>query len=267
MFSKEGIIAYKGFDKNLCCRGFKYIVGKIFKITNHKRIEICHNGFHACKNPLHIFHYYYLNPFIRICKVRQFNTIDEFIDKTASSAIEILEEFSIDSFVDECIKFTKASCEKMRSIFYNFKTKDYSIANIDVKYGISHTLGSYSIASSKGYSSTAICNTLDSIAYTKGDKTISITRSERSLASCDGDRSLAIVMGDTSTAFARSCGSIAICYGQTSNVKGVKDSWLVFIGLANGKICCIKSVCVDGINIKENVPYFMNSQGIIKEVF
>ena len=267
MFSKKGIIAYKGFDKNLCCRGFKYIIGKIFKITNHKKIEVCENGFHACKNPLHVFNYYKIHPLLRICKVKQFNTIDENGDKTASSAIEILEEFDVNSFVEECINTIKNI--KHNLLTYNYSLESYQVVNTDFHGSIAKTFNHNSIASCTGIHSVAICDDKRSIAYTKRYKSISIAYGTNSLAYCKDHGSIAMAMDDCCHAVAESSGSVAICYGHNSSAKGVKGSWLIFLCSVNGlenRIDYVKSIRVDGVNIKENTPYRLNWNGEIVEL-
>ena len=47
--------AYKGFDKNMRCRGFQYEEGKEYTTG---KAELCNSGFHACENPLDCFGYY-----------------------------------------------------------------------------------------------------------------------------------------------------------------------------------------------------------------
>ena len=47
--------AYKGFDKNMQCRGFQYEKGKEYTMD---KAELCRSGFHACENPLDCFVYY-----------------------------------------------------------------------------------------------------------------------------------------------------------------------------------------------------------------
>jgi len=49
------LIAYKGFDKHMQCRGFQYIEGETYE-TDKAKLCVC--GFHACTNPLDIFNYY-----------------------------------------------------------------------------------------------------------------------------------------------------------------------------------------------------------------
>ena len=47
--------AYKGFDKNMQCRGFQFEDDKTY---HEDEAELCKRGFHACENPLDVFGYY-----------------------------------------------------------------------------------------------------------------------------------------------------------------------------------------------------------------
>ena len=47
--------AYKGFNKDMTCRGFQYEIGKTYETD---KAELCSKGFHACENPLDCFGYY-----------------------------------------------------------------------------------------------------------------------------------------------------------------------------------------------------------------
>ena len=47
--------AYKGFNKDMTCRGFQFEEDKTYHEEN---ADLCHSGFHACENPLDCFGYY-----------------------------------------------------------------------------------------------------------------------------------------------------------------------------------------------------------------
>ena len=89
------IIAYKGFDENLCCRGFQYEIGKEY--VHDGEVKCCSSGFHACTNPLDVLVYYDANGKNRFCVVEQSGTIkSEDIDsKQSSSKIKIKAEIGI----------------------------------------------------------------------------------------------------------------------------------------------------------------------------
>ena len=47
--------AYKGFNKDMTCRGFQYEIGKEYETD---AADLCSIGFHACENPLDCFGHY-----------------------------------------------------------------------------------------------------------------------------------------------------------------------------------------------------------------
>lgn len=47
--------AYKGFNKDMTCLGFKYAEGETYKTDKAK---VCECGFHACKHPLDVLGFY-----------------------------------------------------------------------------------------------------------------------------------------------------------------------------------------------------------------
>ena len=89
------IKAYKGFDENLCCRGFQYEIGKEY--VQEGEIECCSRGFHACINPFDVLDYYKADGKNRFCEVEQSGTIksDNQDTKQASSKIKIKAEIGL----------------------------------------------------------------------------------------------------------------------------------------------------------------------------
>ena len=95
------IIAYKGFDENLCsrCFGFQYEVGKEYHIDGD--INLCKNGFHACQNPLDVFVYYPMSSYTRYAMVMLWGDVDfaNVGKKICATDIMIVKEIGIDEMV------------------------------------------------------------------------------------------------------------------------------------------------------------------------
>ena len=51
----EVVTTYKGFNKDMTCRGFQYEESKEYETD---RAKACDCGFHACEYPLDCFGYY-----------------------------------------------------------------------------------------------------------------------------------------------------------------------------------------------------------------
>lgn len=105
---EQKIKAYKAFDKDLSCRGFKYEVGKEYEETGY--IRVCKKGFHACPYPLDVFGYYAPSG-SRFCEVEQSGKIDDSeSDKVCSSKIRIGAELDIRGLVKAAVSYVKERC-------------------------------------------------------------------------------------------------------------------------------------------------------------
>lgn len=104
--SENVITSYKGFDKNMKCRGFQYEVGKEYEMDG--KIECCERGFHACKSPIEVLDYYdMLNS--RFAEVEQSGKIDEEEKSTkiCSSRIKIKAELKIADIINIGVEWLK----------------------------------------------------------------------------------------------------------------------------------------------------------------
>ena len=99
------IKAFKGFNKDMTCRGFQYEVGKEYE--HNGKVEACESGFHACENPLDVLGYYgdVLNN--RYCEVEQSGDIKSKEDKTVSSKIKIKAEIGFAGLFKAGIEWIK----------------------------------------------------------------------------------------------------------------------------------------------------------------
>ena len=105
---EQKIKAYKAFDKDLSCRGFKYKVGKEYEETGD--IKACEKGFHACPYPLDVFGYY-APAGSRFCEVEQSGKIDDSeSDKVCSSKIRIGAELDIRGLVKAAVSYVEERC-------------------------------------------------------------------------------------------------------------------------------------------------------------
>ena len=97
---------YKGFDKDLKCKGFQYEIGKEYECEN---AVACETGFHACERPLDVFSYY-PPASSRYCEVEQSGKTDANSDdsKVASTKIKIGAEIGIPGLVKAQIEYVKA---------------------------------------------------------------------------------------------------------------------------------------------------------------
>ena len=171
MDNEKVIHSYKGFDKDLKCRGFQYEVGKEYK--QEGKIKCCNNGFHACEFPLDVFRYYAPGENCRYCTVTQSGETDKEKDdsKVASSKIHIETEIGLDGIIKAGVKFI---LDKV-----NWKNQKES------------NTGDRSAATNTGYCSAAI-NT--------GDRSAATNTGDRSAAKVIGKESIAIVTGKDSKA-------------------------------------------------------------------
>ena len=102
--------AFKGFNKDLTCRGYQYEEGKEF---HTERAECCDTGFHACEYPLDCFNYY--DPAHSVYhEVELSGEMDKSGDNTKVCAtdIKIGARLSIAGLVKMAIDFTMSKVNK-----------------------------------------------------------------------------------------------------------------------------------------------------------
>lgn len=102
---------YKGFDKDLKCKGFQYEVGKEFETED--KAKCCKSGFHACENPFDVLDFY---PILdedgnenRFCEVEGGGDTDTDDKKTCFSKIKIKAEIGFKGLMPAFLEFVKES--------------------------------------------------------------------------------------------------------------------------------------------------------------
>ena len=137
------IKSYKGFNKDMTCRGFQYEEGKEYET---EKAECCETGFHACEYPLDCFSHYAPNGSV-YHEVEQDGDIDRKDDgtKIASTKIKIGARISIAGIVKAAIEYTMSRTKKEAS-----KDDDYGASSATGYKGASSATGDKGASSATG---------------------------------------------------------------------------------------------------------------------
>lgn len=132
------IKGYKGFDKNLQCRGFQYKVGETFEEKG--TIKACESGFHFCENPFNVFNYYSPSD-SRYCNVEGDGKIDtdNSDSKVACSKLHIHTEIGLSGLISAGVKFILDKVDWGNNKATN--TGDQSAASVEGKDSIAIVTG------------------------------------------------------------------------------------------------------------------------------
>ena len=235
------MIAYKGFDKNLKCKGFQYEIGKTYE---EPEAELCKCGFHACKYPLDVFRYYAPSS-SRYCVV-ELEDVSESTDanetKCCAKKITILREITVNDMIQASVSYLKKH--------YNFNTTN---------------TGYRSVATNTGDQSAATNTGSRSVATNTGNWSTATNTGEKSVASNTGNWSTATNTGDWGTAEVSCKESIAIVTGYQSKASGEIGCWLVLTERDDEwHIVSMQAVKVDGKEILPNVYYTLKDDKVVE---
>ncbi|EAN4237122.1 hypothetical protein O4L60_000772 [Salmonella enterica subsp. enterica serovar Ohio] len=186
------IVTFKGFNKDLKCRGFQFAIGETFH--HDGKVEACGSGFHACECPFDVFSYYPPAE-SRYAETISFGITDseEGGDtKIASSSITIKDELTLPQFIQRGIEWIWSKIDKSLE---------------------QHIMcGSWSAATNTGNRSAAT-NTGDCSAATNtGDWSAATNTGYQSAAEVSGSQSVAASLGIEGKARASEGGAIVLCY-------------------------------------------------------
>ena len=259
--------AFKGFNKDLTCRGYQYEEGKEF---HTERAECCDTGFHACEYPLDCFGYY--DPAHSVFhEVELSGEMDKSRDNTKVCAtdIKIGARLSIAGLVKMAIDFTmsKVSKEAGSDERYGFAsaTGDCGASSATGDYGASSATGNYGASSATGdYGASSAT----------GDYGASSATGNCGASSATGYKGASSVSDPT---------GVAVAWGHEARAKGCKGAHLIlsdwkYVGARysdgdymdpydkeSWELTGAKMVVVDGEKIKEDT-YYRCIEGEIVEV-
>ena len=234
------IKSYKGFNKDMTCKGFQYEEGKEYET---ERAECCETGFHACEYPLDCFSHYAPNGSV-YHEVEQDGDIDREDDgtKIASTKIKIGARISIAGIVKAAIEYTMSKTKKEAS-----KDDDYGASSATGSCGASSATGDYGASSATGY---------------------------KGASSATGSFGASSATGYKGASSADHKDAVAVAWGYRGRAKGVLGSHLVLADWEGDvswywkpehwELKGAKMVQVDGKNIKPDTWYTMENGEIME---
>ena len=228
---EEKIIAYKGFNKDLTCRGFQYEIGKEYE---EKEVSVCESGFHACENPFDVLGYYGDVLDNRFCKVEQSGTIKKDDKKQASSKIKVVAEIGFTGLFKAGIEWIEEVTNPTHII------EETRGKNDNDKIGSSGD--SAQIGSSGNYAQIGSSGDYTQIGSSGYSAKIGSSGNYAQINSTGED-------------------SVICCAGNNSIVKAKKGSWVTLSEWKYSKEkernvpVCVKTEFVDGERIKTDTWY------------
>ena len=247
--------AYKGFDKDLKCRGFQYEIGKEYK---EESASLCNNGFHACEHPLDCFGYYYPAD-SRYCEVELDDNGERHFDdtKVCGSRIKIGAEIGIPGLVKAAIEYVT---ERAKPSNRHHTTGDWSANSATGDWSANSATGDWSANSATGARSANSATGARSANSATGARSANSATGDWSANSATGYGSANVTTGSGSSNNGEGERNICVAWGKDNKCKGSVGSFLVLSewGRWDGNkypFIGATMIEVDGVNIKTDTYY------------
>ena len=168
------IKGYKGFDKDMKCRGFQYEPGKTYE--HDGQVKACSSGFHFCENPLDVFNYYSPSS-SRFFEVDGGGEISKHGDdsKVACSKLHVGAELNLTDLTTSAIKFVMERVKVDKTDTKAHNAGHRSAASNTGDYSAASNTGDYSAASNTGHRSAAMSIGVNSSAEVSGEESCAIS--------------------------------------------------------------------------------------------
>ena len=243
---------YKGFDKDLKCRGFQYEIGKEYETDTAKA---CESGFHACENPLDVFNYY--SPAgSRYCEVEQSGEIDKDSDdsKIASTKIKIGAEIGLSGLIKAGVKFILEKIKKETSAIEESSSGNWAkIGSSGDGAQIGSSGNGAQIGSSGNWTQIGSSGNWTQIGSSGYGAQIASSGNGAKIGS-SGDGAQIGSSGEN---------CVICCAGHGCKVKAKKGSWITLSewSYSKGKPIpvCVKTEFIDGEKLKADTFYTLKN--------
>ena len=232
--------AYKGFNKDMTCRGFQFEEGKAY---HEDTAVLCESGFHACLDPLDCFEYY--DPCDSVYHDVEIDNVSEQREndtKVVSKDIKIGSRISIKDIVKESIDFTFSNVQKEN--------------NTDCASGNS------SRQAASWYSSRQAASGNYSRQAASGNSSRQAASGDSSRQAASGYYSRQAASGDSSIQETIGKNCVMMSAGNEGKAKGKIGSWIVLTewkSRGNESIPTVVAKRIDGTEVKEDTWYTLKN--------
>ena len=239
------IKAYKGFNKDMTCRGFAYEVGKEYE--HDGPVKVCEAGFHACENPFDVLDYYGDILEHRYCEVEQSGETKNDGNKSVSSKIKINAEIGFPGLFKAGIEWIKEVTDPRK-----VETKDDTLNDNGGDYAQIGSSGDYAQIGSSGDSAKIGSSGYYAKTGSSGDYAKIGSSGDYAQIGSSGDYAKIDSTGED---------SVICCAGYQSRVKAKTGSWITLAEWEYSKTKkrwipkCVKTEYVDGERIKADTWY------------
>ena len=147
------VVGFKGFDKDLKCRGFQFEIGKEYK--HEGAVKLCGSGFHFVEYPLDAFNFYApgLSRYAEVEPVGLSDETESGDSKRVAAGLVIKAELSFSALVEAAVKFTFGRAKMGKGAH---ASKDQGAASATGDQGAASATGSRGAASATGYQGAAV---------------------------------------------------------------------------------------------------------------
>ena len=225
--------AYKGFDKNMRCRGYQFAEGETYE--HEGDVNLCESGFHACEDPVDCLLYY--NP-----------------------CTSVYHEVELEGVSDERGDDTKIVCKKIR-IGARIGIAEMVKASVDLTFAACRDTENADAAS--GEWSRQAASGHNSRQAASGDYSIQAASGHNSsqAASGGGSRQAASGYGSSQETTGKNC--VMMSAGDGGRARGKIGSWIVLTEWVDG-VPDVVAMRIDGQKIKEDTWYMAKGGKLVE---
>ena len=241
---------FKGFDKDLKCRGMRYEVGKTF--TAEGEPSLCENGLHFCEHPFHVWDYY--GPATsRFCAVESDsvnpeNACDD--TKRVASSLRVCAEIGIPGMVKAGIEYIRNlvhHCASTGSNAHCVSTGDAAHCASTGRNAHCVSTGDYAHCASTGFAAHCASTGFAAHCVSTGDAAHCASTGSNAHCVSTGRNAHCVSTGDYAHCATKGKNSISAAIGREGRAMASIGGWVVLSEYDDDwNIVCVRAAAVNG---------------------